>query len=66
MSPRSTFQSWGSSSRLLRRSSEPRRVRRGSSSVVQTGPVRDSASGRMVRNLIIRKTRPSSPMRSWV
>ena len=43
---------------------KPNRVRLGSSLVAQMGPVLDSASTRMERNLIIRNGRPSSPIRS--
>ena len=57
--------SWGSSSRLKRRSQAPMGVRRGSSEVAKTGPVSRSAPSTMVRNLKIWKVFPSRVMRSW-
>ena len=51
MSPRSTFQSCGSSSTFDRRSSLPSGVRRGSCSLANTGPVSASAPSYIERNL---------------
>ena len=51
MSPRSTFQNCGSSSRSNRRSQRPIGVARGSSSRAQIGPVSSSASIGIERNL---------------
>jgi hypothetical protein len=50
MSPRSTLSNCGSSSMLLRRRKRPTRVMRGSSPLVNQGPMRD-ASFTMLRNL---------------
>ena len=61
MSPRTTFHSDGSSSRLVARSSRPSRVSRSASS---TSPCAGSGS-RIVRNLTIVKGSPCSPGRSW-
>ena len=59
ISPRATFQSWGSSSRCVRRNSRPIRVMRGSEAVV----IADPALGRVdiVRSLKQVKSRPLSP-----
>ena len=61
ISPRNTFQSCGSSSRLMRRSRRPTRVTRGSLRILKIGPsasfsaatstLRASASATIVRNL---------------
>ena len=64
MSPRSTFQNCGSSSRLVRRRKRPIGVLRGSSSRAQIGPVALSASSNIERNFHILNDRPSRPMRS--
>src|SRR6185503_8623168 len=63
MCPRSTLTSWGSSSRLVRRSQRPTGVTRGSSRILKTGPSISfaarstarsaSAPWRIVRNLSI-------------
>ena len=76
ISPRRTFQSCGSSSRLSRRSKRPTRVTRGSSESLNTGSRRSSrrttsasrcsASATMVRNLCIWNGRPSRPARVWL
>ena len=67
MSPRTTFQSCGSSSRWAKRSTRPRRVTsvcvRCVSSWPRYGPSRASASGVSVRNFSIVKMRPARPTR---
>src|SRR5207237_1381643 len=73
--PVTTFQSWGSSSRLTRRSSRPNGVTRGSSLSLKRTPLPSdsshsasrwvSASTTMVRNLKTVKTSPSRPTRTW-
>ena len=65
MCPSSTLINWGSSSREKRRRIAPSLVRRGSPGLAQTGPVSASASGRIVRNLMMGKGLPSRPTRSW-
>src|SRR5579859_652859 len=75
MSPRRTFQSCGSSSRLARRSRRPARVTRGSSRSLNTGKGasfrqsrdsrRRSASPDIVRSFHIVKARPPAPTRVW-
>ena len=76
ISPRSTFSSWGISSMDNRRSIFPTGVSRGSSRILNTGPVASlnssnrccwaSASATMVRNLYILNLRLFSPYRSWM
>ena len=75
MSPRSTFQSCGSSSMLVRRRRPPTRVMRGSALILKIAPSTSlrcarasrsaSAPVRIVRNLTMRKTLPPRPWRSW-
>ena len=65
ISPRSTFQSCGSSSRFDFRRTRPSGVTRGSSCWAHTGPVSRSASSYMERNFTIVNGLPSSPIRSW-
>ncbi len=64
ISPRSTLINCGSSSRRVLRIKRPMRVTRGSFAPAKTGPVTFSASGIMVRNLMILNSRPFSPTRS--
>jgi hypothetical protein len=64
MSPLSTFQSWGSSSKRVRRRIPPIGVTRASPVFeAQTGPVVASASVRIERNLCTVKTLAFSPTR---
>jgi thymidine kinase len=65
MSPRTTFQSCGSSSSRVRRMKRPTRVMRASPLVAQIGVPAYSASCRIERNLHSVKVRPFSPTRSW-
>ena len=75
MSPKRTLRNWGSSSMEVLRMIRPTRVTRGSSRILNTGPVfsfmdstserRSSASGTMERNFHMRKHLPSFPTRSW-
>ena len=75
ISPRRTFHSCGSSSRLQRRSALPTRVIRGSSLILKSAPPTSfssarprrsfSAPTRIVRNLTMRKIDPPRPWRSW-
>src|SRR5690606_40626165 len=63
ISPRRTFTSEGSSSRLVERSTQPSRVRRRSS---LSGPSSSPGRGsRMVRNLTSSKGVPPRPARCW-
>lgn len=61
MSPRSTFQSWGSSSMEVERTSRPTRVRRRASGSRLPSASRSSV---MVLNLRMRNIRPLRPGRS--
>ena len=75
ISPRTTFQSCGSSSRLVLRRTRPTRVTRGSRTSLKTGSGRRSTSTRserrssasqtIVRNLSIRNGLPFAPTRVW-
>jgi hypothetical protein len=62
ISPRSTFHSSGSSSRLVARRNAPRRVTRAASLSNQTSPRRGD---RIVRNFQMRIGLPRSPGRTW-
>jgi len=62
MSPLSTFQSWGSSSRLNLRMNCPIRVRRSTSG---RGWASGPSASRIVRNLARRNGRPRYPGRIW-
>ena len=62
MSPRTTWTSVGSSSRLVARSTRPMRVRRAASCC---GPSSSDAAGRIVRNLTSSNGRPPRPLRAW-
>src|SRR5437763_1235721 len=64
MSPTKIFQSCGSSSSAVARSSRPTRVTRASFSVACTGPEIASACGTIARNFSPVNTRQSRPMRS--
>ena len=76
ISERRTLTNWGSSSSDSFRSHLPTRVMRGSSAILNTGPVfslsslssasLSSASTHMLRNFNIRKVLPSLPTRSWL
>jgi len=65
ISPRRTFISWGSSSRLVRRSSRPIRVTRSSSLPTDLTPSWSAASHRIVLNFSIVNMRFPRPMRTW-
>jgi hypothetical protein len=65
MSPRTIFQSCGSSSIAVARMNVPMRVTRGSCCEAWTAPVAASASGRIDRNFMALKVRPNCPTRSW-
>src|SRR5579875_2308333 len=64
ISPFNTLKNWGSSSKFVRLRKVPRRVRRGSSGVVQRVSLSCGSPTRIVRNLYIRNTRPFKPTRS--
>ena len=65
MSPTRTLTSCGSSSSRVRRSSEPKRVTRGSRACAHTGPVSFSASAPIDRNFRRMNTLPLRPRRGW-
>src|SRR5262249_18012203 len=64
MSPRRTFQSWGSSSSVVLRSRWPRGVTRGSPAAVRSVPF-PAGAARMLRNFRMKKGFSNWPVRCW-